>query len=79
MDTELDDGRTMKLTAGMTYFVGDDCEAHRSSTQTAANFTLWIKQKNIFCSITYTSNYPFIAKIYVQELYYIYRYKSPTT
>ena len=34
MDTELDDGRTMKLTAGMTYFVGDDCEAHRSSTKT---------------------------------------------
>ena len=33
MDTELNDGRTMKLTAGMTYFVGDDCEAHRSSTQ----------------------------------------------
>lgn len=34
MDTELDDGRIMKLTAGMTYFVGDDCEAHRSSTRT---------------------------------------------
>jgi len=34
MDTELDDGRIMKLTAGMTYFVGDDCEAHRSSTKT---------------------------------------------
>ena len=33
MDTELDDGRIMKLTAGMTYFVGDDCEAHSSSTQ----------------------------------------------
>ena len=33
MDTELDDGRIMKLTAGMTYFVGDDCEAHRSSTK----------------------------------------------
>lgn len=33
METELDNGRTMKLTAGMTYFVGDDCEAHRSSTQ----------------------------------------------
>jgi hypothetical protein len=34
MDTELEDGRIMKLTAGMTYFVGDNCEAHRSSTQT---------------------------------------------
>ena len=33
MDTELEDGRIMKLTAGMTYFVGDDCEAHRSSTK----------------------------------------------
>jgi len=34
MDTELEDGRIMKLTAGMTYFVGDHCEAHRSSTKT---------------------------------------------
>ena len=33
MDTELDDGRIMKLTAGMTYSVGDDCEAHRTSTK----------------------------------------------
>ena len=33
MDTELGDGRIMKLVAGMTYFVGDNCEAHRSSTQ----------------------------------------------
>jgi hypothetical protein len=33
MDTELDDGRIMKLTAGMTYFVGDDCERHRTSTK----------------------------------------------
>ena len=33
MDTELDDGRIMKLTAGMTYFVGDDCETHRTSTK----------------------------------------------
>jgi quercetin dioxygenase-like cupin family protein len=32
MDTELDDSRIMKLTAGMTYFVGDNCEAHRTST-----------------------------------------------
>lgn len=34
MSTELQDGRIFKLTKGMTYFVGDDCEAHRSSTQT---------------------------------------------
>ncbi len=34
MDTELQDGRILKLTAGMTYFVGDNCEAHRSTTQT---------------------------------------------
>jgi hypothetical protein len=33
MNTELDDGRIMRLTAGMTYFVGDDSEAHRSSTK----------------------------------------------
>ena len=33
MDTELDDGRIMKLKAGMTYFVGDSCEAHRSATK----------------------------------------------
>ena len=32
MDTELDDGRIMKLTTGMCYFVGDNNEAHRSST-----------------------------------------------
>jgi hypothetical protein len=34
MDTELEDGRILKLSKGMTYFVGDDCEAHRSSTKT---------------------------------------------
>ena len=34
MVTELEDGRTMKLTAGMTYFVGDNNEAHRSFTDT---------------------------------------------
>ena len=33
MDTELDDGRIMKLTAGTTYFVGDNSEVHRSSTK----------------------------------------------
>jgi hypothetical protein len=30
MDTELADGRIMKLTPGMTYFVGDGSMAHRS-------------------------------------------------
>jgi hypothetical protein len=40
MDSELDDGRIMKLIAGMSYFVGDDCEAHRSSTKTG--FKLFI-------------------------------------
>jgi hypothetical protein len=33
MDTELDDGRIMNLKAGMAYFVGDDCEAHRTSSK----------------------------------------------
>ncbi len=32
MDTELEDGRIMKLSKGMCYFVGDNNEAHRSST-----------------------------------------------
>jgi quercetin dioxygenase-like cupin family protein len=34
MNTELEDGRIMKLSAGMCYFVGDNDEAHRSSTAT---------------------------------------------
>ena len=34
MDTELEDGRIMKLTAGMVYMVGDNNEPHRSSTKT---------------------------------------------
>jgi quercetin dioxygenase-like cupin family protein len=34
METQLQDGRVFTLTAGMTYFVGDNCEPHRSSTQT---------------------------------------------
>jgi quercetin dioxygenase-like cupin family protein len=34
MDSELDDGRNMKLTAGMCYFVGDNNEAHRTNTST---------------------------------------------
>lgn len=33
MDTELEDGRIFKLSKGMTYFVGDNCKAHRSSTK----------------------------------------------
>jgi quercetin dioxygenase-like cupin family protein len=34
MTTELEDGRMLKLTAGTTYFVGDNNEAHRSFTDT---------------------------------------------
>ncbi|MBX9783942.1 MAG: DHCW motif cupin fold protein [Chitinophagaceae bacterium] len=33
MDTELQDGRILKLSKGMFYVVGDDCEAHRSTTK----------------------------------------------
>ncbi|MFM2338969.1 MAG: hypothetical protein RL115_2162 [Bacteroidota bacterium] len=40
MDTELADGRIMKLTKGMCYFVGDNNEAHRTSTATGC--TLFI-------------------------------------
>lgn len=32
MTTTLEDGRSFELTAGMSYQVGDDCEAHRSET-----------------------------------------------
>jgi len=32
METELQDGRKYILSAGMSYHVGDDCEAHRSSS-----------------------------------------------
>ena len=32
METALEDGRKFILSEGMTYHVGDDCEAHRSST-----------------------------------------------
>jgi quercetin dioxygenase-like cupin family protein len=38
--TELDDGRTFTLTAGMSYQVADNAEAHRSSTTMGA--TLFI-------------------------------------
>lgn len=34
MNTELEDGRIMKLTKGMCYFVGDDNESHKTSTVT---------------------------------------------
>ncbi len=34
MDTELEDGRIMKLTMGMCYFVGDNNDAHRTSSTT---------------------------------------------
>ena len=34
MDTELEDGRILTLSKGMTYFVGDNCDAHRTSTKT---------------------------------------------
>lgn len=37
MLTELDDGRTFTLTAGMSYQVADDAEAHRSSTMNGAS------------------------------------------
>jgi quercetin dioxygenase-like cupin family protein len=36
METELEDGRTFKLTPGISYQVADGAEAHRSSTQTGA-------------------------------------------
>ncbi|MES2039145.1 MAG: DHCW motif cupin fold protein [Pseudomonadota bacterium] len=36
MQTELDDGRVLTLTAGMSYQVADGAEAHRSSTATGA-------------------------------------------
>ncbi len=32
METKLEDGRIFTFAAGMTYHVGDDCEAHRSSS-----------------------------------------------
>ncbi|MFH8136093.1 DHCW motif cupin fold protein [Pantoea osteomyelitidis] len=36
LHTELDDGRTFTLTAGISYQVADNAEAHRSSTVTGA-------------------------------------------
>ena len=33
METELKDGRKYILSAGMSHQVGDDCEAHRSSSK----------------------------------------------
>ena len=40
LHTELEDGRTFVLTAGMSYQVADDAEPHRSSTPVGA--TLFI-------------------------------------
>jgi hypothetical protein len=40
LHTELEDGRTFTLTAGMSYQVADNAEPHRSHTQTGA--TLFI-------------------------------------
>lgn len=36
LSTELEDGRTFTLSAGMSYQVADHAEAHRSSTTTGA-------------------------------------------
>ncbi|OTG84697.1 DHCW motif cupin fold protein [Acinetobacter sp. ANC 4648] len=36
LETELEDGRTFTLTAGMSYQVADQAEAHRSSTAIGA-------------------------------------------
>ncbi len=36
LHTELEDGRTFKLTPGMSYQVADGSDPHRSSTQTGA-------------------------------------------
>jgi quercetin dioxygenase-like cupin family protein len=36
LQTELEDGRTFRLTPGMSYQVGDQAEAHRSSTRRGA-------------------------------------------
>lgn len=36
IETELKDGRTFTLTAGMSYQVGNDAEPHRSRTETGA-------------------------------------------
>ena len=36
LHTELEDGRSVTLTAGTSYQVADGAEAHRSSTQTGA-------------------------------------------
>ena len=36
LDTEVADGRTFRLTAGVSYQVADNAEPHRSSTRTGA-------------------------------------------
>ena len=40
METELQDGRKFILTKGMTYQVGDNNEAHRTSTKMVAAYLL---------------------------------------
>ncbi|RSZ56238.1 hypothetical protein HF313_21975 [Massilia atriviolacea] len=37
LESELADGRTFRLTAGVSYQVGDDAEAHRSRTRGGAS------------------------------------------
>ncbi len=40
METTLSDGRKMILSAGTSYFVGDNNEPHRSSTQTGCKLLI---------------------------------------
>jgi quercetin dioxygenase-like cupin family protein len=40
MKTELQDGRIMEMNKGMCYFVGDNSEAHRSSTTTGCRLLI---------------------------------------
>jgi quercetin dioxygenase-like cupin family protein len=40
METKLEDGRLFNFAQGMTYHVGDDCEAHRSSTETGCKLLI---------------------------------------
>ena len=40
MSTELKNGRVMKLDKGMCYFVGDNTQAHRSSTKSGCTLLI---------------------------------------
>ena len=40
METELEDGRILSLTRGMCYLVGDNNEAHRSSSKTGCKVSI---------------------------------------